>query len=724
MVRARTILLIVIFANLGTGAALASTLVPQTPVPGDCIPRFATKLPVFGPGYNADLPRVNTVQHPFLTVKMKETQRQVLPTGVTYPSAVNGHDCPAVTPNPTSVWAYEISDAFSGKVLGPAYWPAVTLDGRRFVPTTIKYVNELPSFEQGGLVQGLVSVDRTIHWANPLGQMCMEDPTGEDGDCALPYTGLPPAVPHLHGGEIPSRFDGGPEAWFTPVGPGQRRGSTYSTLIDLGPGTAVYLYPNAQEAGTPWFHDHALGATRTNVYSGLAAFYFLRAPLTEPRRLPEGAYEIEMAFQGRQFDTNGQLYFPDGSDTLGNLNDPPPNPDVHPFWIPEFAGDVPVVNGSPWPYLEVEPRRYRFRLLNGANARFWNLDFHAPTYVIGKDDGYLDAPVQVDEVLFAPGERVDVVVDFGGSDGDVITVTNDAPIPYPDGLVPGLDQPGMDEVMQFRVTVPLRGRDTSCDPARGACQRPASSRVERLVRDGQLAPGVKIDRVRQLILKEAVGFDENGEDKGPLEVLVNNTKWDGLRSPSIAAEFPTDGVSELPRVGSTELWEIINLTMDAHPMHTHLVQFQVLNRQAYDADEETGYPAAWASAFDGQCQPGSDPTNPCPGYGPPLSYGTSHCTTREVIGGNPCVDPYLLGDPTSATTPAEAAGWNDTAIALPGEVLRLVVRWAPTYAPVGQARAGRNLFPFDPTDGPGYVWHCHIIDHEDNEMMRPYRVAK
>jgi FtsP/CotA-like multicopper oxidase with cupredoxin domain len=230
------------------------------------------------------------------------------------------------------------------------------------------------------------------------------------------------------------------------------------------------------------------------------------------------------------------------------------------------------------------------------------------------------------------------------------------------------------------------------------------------------------DRKRQLILKEAQG------PGGPLEVLVNNTKFDGLKSPGIQVEFPGDGVSELPRVGSTELWEIINLTMDAHPMHTHLVQFQIVDRQPFNTDTVdpvVGYPAKWASAFfngaNAKCgTPSFDDTNPCPGYGPPLSYKAFNAD--GALGGNPAVGPYLVG---AKRPPApEESGWKDTAKAIPGEVLRILVRWAPTSTPVKWASPGRNFFPFDPTKGPGYVWHCHIIDHEDNEMMRPYSVAR
>jgi spore coat protein A len=737
-----------------TGSAGASVLVPQTPLPGGCIPQFAVPTPVFGPA--GPIPRVDALMHNYLTVKMKEVGQPVLPSPSesTYNSvyydlfAGANVACPTtLNIQNTRVWAYEISDAKTNELLGPAHWPAVTVETMRHVPTLIKYVNELPTFNPSdptgaGLVQGLVTVDQTLHWAAPF-DMCMNFDCTQDPSniCCKPYQKSPPAVAHLHGAEVISFYDGGPDAWFTPSG---ANGSGYSTVFDAGPGTAVYRYQNSQEPGTLWFHDHALGATRTNVYSGLATFYFIRDKSKEPKDLPSGTNEIELAIQTRQFDTNGQLLLPDGSDALCGsegagdpcLNGPPPNPDIHPFWNPEFIGDVQIVNGAPWPYLDVKPMRYRFRVLDGANARFYRLFFgDAKVYQIGSDDNYLDAPVDVSTsgVFIAPGERADIIVDFSGLGGQNITVTNDAPVPYPDGLVPGPggDQPQMGQVMQFRVSDDTV-TDKSCDPAAGQCTRPKPL-VKLTDGNGNLAPGVKIDRVRQLVLKEVQG------PGGPVEVLVNNTKWLGLNSPSIADQFPADGISELPREGSIELWEIINLTVDAHPMHTHLTQFQVLNRQAYDVDgsvngdnepNPNGYlgddanPGEWTYAFGTSSvglPNGCTIHQFCPGYGPPLPYNTPN--DDSAIGGNPAISPYLIG----AIIPPkpEETGWKDTAKSLPGQVLRLVIRWNPTDAPLpkNKSLAGVNMYPFDPTQGPGYVWHCHIIDHEDNEMMRPYKVV-
>lgn len=241
-------------------------------------------------------------------------------------------------------------------------------------------------------------------------------------------------------------------------------------------------------------------------------------------------------------------------------------------------------------------------------------------------------------------------------------------------------------------------------------------------------------------------------------MLLNNTHHNGKILNLPVPNIPADGVSENPRVGSIEMWEIINLTGDAHPIHTHLVQYEILNRESFDVDGTMGsnlpggyigyddgvnprIPGAWPKAygpnltsplcFNIDPNPADDPFNPCPGFGPPLPYGNNGRTTvlpnRQkvaVVGGNPDIAPYLLHDATPP--PPEESGLKDTARANPGEVMRILIRFAPTGAPLTPNRslAGVNLYPFDPTSGDGYVWHCHILDHEDNDMMRPYKVIR
>jgi len=651
---------------------------------------------------------------------MKEIDQAVLPVGQQDTCGIG------VTFGKTRVWAYETSDTKNGKILGSANWPSVTVEARRGHPTQATYVNQLPSFNPAdpdgpGLVQGLAEVDQTLHWADPLGTGC-----GMPIDCTLPenannlccqeYTGPEPNTVHLHGAEIAACYDGGPDTWFTPAG---QTGPQYCTDNNPGPGKDIYTYDNSQEPGTLWFHDHALGATSSNVYAGLAGFYFLRDPSSEPKKLPSGPYEIELALQDRLFDTNSQL-----------MNLPATTPHFHPYWIVRFLGDVATVNGAAFPYLKVEPRRYRFRVLDGANGRRFDLKFGgAPVWEIGGDDNYLDKPVVVNgtacqggflppncpDVSLLPGQRADIIVDFTKLAGQTITLTNLNTFELP-----------LKNIMQFRVVLPLTGRDKSCDPANpnpvnGFCARRIPT-VRLTDGHGHLAPGVKIDKIRQLTVVEASELINGNKE---IEEFLNNTKWNGLLSPSIQADFPIDGVSELPREGSTELWEIINFeTVESayHPIHVHLTQFQILNRQFINAE---GYEAAYDAAFGNgpaplpnSCAKGEY----CPGYGPPLDYLTPN--DDGALGGNPAISPFLICDPIPPD-PGET-GWLDSAKSFPlGEVLRIVVRWTPSNIPViaNQSYAGQNLYSFDPTQRE-YVWHCHLLGHEDNEMMRPYKVVK
>lgn len=588
-------------------------------------------------------------------------------------------------------WGYSISND-GGNTFTPPHWPAFTIVAQKGVPVHVEYRNELygETYASVNLI-----ADQSIHWADPLNEMPNYTPPAMNMN---PYTGPVPVSPHLHGGEVASESDGGPDSWFTPdkaiTGPSWDKGVN-----------EFYDYPNDQEAATVWYHDHALGVTRLNVYAGLAGFYFIKGPEEEDLRLPgwsgdglvqevapvgkSGVFrtvpylpEIEIAFQDRMFDINGGLYFP-------NL---PPNAMDHPFWTPEFVGDIITVNGKTWPFLSVAPRKYRFRLLNGSNARFYQIWLQdlvsgamGPQIVqIGTDGGLLNVPVPiVGKLLLAPGERADVIIDFTASaPNQVWTLRNSAKTPFPNGAPASAATTG--RLMQFVVNGINVGSDNS--------QIPARLRASDLPNITTLTPDVK----RQLTLNEVMGMG------GPLEILVNNTKW-------IAP------VTENPTEGTTEFWQIINLTADAHPIHLHLVQFQLVSRQAFNLKN---YNLAYNAAF-----PGDPNANPAvlpgvymPGFGPPLPYNTPN--TTGAVGGNPDITPFLTG-PVKPPAPNEM-GWKDTYIVYPGEIATFAIRFMPTDTPLGETRQ----FAFDPGSGPGYVWHCHIIDHEDNEMMRPYKVER
>ena len=671
--------------------AMASAQVPsQIPFPGASILKYVDPLPVFGPasGINPvtglpNIPRVNGSSP--VNVIMQPLAQQVLSTGTLLPGGAVG---PAS--GKTNVWVYNIN--------GIPNYPAVTVEATKGTPTQMIYDNKLNSD-----MYKYLTVDQTLHWADPQNTMDM-----------LPYTGADvPAVVHLHGGEVPATIDGGPDAWWTNT-PAFIKGSAYYSDPGAGANQAIYTYPNVQGSTTLFFHDHALGATRINVHAGLAAFYFIRDPVEAAiiPPLPGGKYEIEIAIQDRMFDTTGQWLFPDTG----------VNPGIHPFWVPEFFGDAIVVNGKTWPYLNVEPRRYRLRFVNGSNARFYNLRSKVEFWQIGTDGGLLDTPVKVNNLLLGPGERADIIVDFfkvAEQDKVMnITLTNNAATPYPVGLpvVKGTT----DQILQFRVgkapLVPVP--DPTFNPTKKTALRTGINKIVRLVNPttGVLAPGVIPAVKRSMTLNEWL----DPITLLPLEMLLNNTKYDGKRPDgSVPVGFvqPDPAIdtwySEIVQEGTTEVWEIINLTVDAHPMHLHLVQFQLLNRQVFDT---IAYQAAYDAAFGGAWIPENGPPNP---YNTPNASG--------YIGGNPDVTPFLIDPVTllpSVIMPPNQneRGWKDTVVMMPGQVTRIAVRFAPLDKPI----ADPNLYyyPFNPSPpgSHGYVWHCHIIDHEDNEMMRPYFV--
>jgi FtsP/CotA-like multicopper oxidase with cupredoxin domain len=761
--------------------AFANQQIMQYVIAGASIPKFVEPLPLFNGS------RVDGTKK--LTVKAKEFQQKLLPKSfykklpksVTYHSVETGESVFTINPRKgTYQWGYEISDG--KKTYGPSY-PAHTIVAQRWNRSKVTFENDLRNFLDlkerslnGPLLQKFLTVDLSFQWANPLnwpqfGQgFDTYDPDIYPYGTGMPqgnpgiYEGPQPMVPHLHGGETPSFADGDPNSWFTPKN--KIVGSSYVTN--------KYIYPNSQAATTLWFHDHVLGETRLNVFAGLAAFYFVRG---EPETsvtpsLPRGDYEIELLIADRQFDTNGQLFFPDGNPLTAGLNGPPGNPDINPYAIPEFFGDVILVNGKSWPYLEVEPRRYRFRLVDGSNARMYGLFLTSDNrsavpdmWQIGTDGGLLDTPVNIssfvpftynpsdlcppqdpnlgpvftDPRLFiAPGERMDIIIDFTGFEGGIFTLNNDAPAPFPSGGTEAdPDVEGL--VMQFRVTKPLSSPDRSFNPAvPGATLRTGNKKIVRFVTpQGTLAPNVVPNLTRSMVLIE----QEDPYSTAPVVVVLNNTSYDGLNpynDQAVPDSVPFNNksvyVTELPQVGATEIWEIVNMTPDAHPIHIHLVQFQVLNRQVYYVGNIVPpftctnsyrdlYENLWSYRSD---LPSTVPPGTVYTYGPPLSY-----LSTPKLGGNPDVTPYLQG-PAFPCDPNEY-GWKDTIKMFPNTVTRLVVRFAPQDVPVGNT-AGKNFFQFDPTTtlgqkdcfgypgGSGYVWHCHILDHEDNMMMRPYMV--
>lgn len=776
------ILLSIFVGILLTGSLQANQQVAQEVLDGGTIPKFVEPLPTFNGKRVDGTKKLKVSAEEFQQKILPSSFYKELPSSVVYKSARTGKSLFVINPRKgTYMWGYKVNDG--KKNYGPSF-PGPTIEVKKGVKTKLKYKNNLRRFKDkkgrhlaGPLLQKFLTVDLSFQWANPLkmpqfGQgFDTYDPIIFPFGTGMPqgnpgiYEGPQPIVAHLHGAENPSFSDGDPNSWFTPNE--EITGETYVTN--------KYVYPNTQPATSLWYHDHVTGETRLNVFAGLAGFYLIRG---EPEssvspRLPHGDYDIEMAIADRQFDTNGQLFFPDGNPLTAGLNGPPGNPDINPYAIPEFFGDVICVNGKSWPYLEVEPRRYRFRILNASNARMYGLFLTSnatppPIWQIGTDGGLLDTPVNINSFIpftynpsnlcppenpnlgpvfdsprlfVAPAERMDIIIDFSGHDGQVLTLNNDAPAPFPGGgTVSDPEVEGL--VMQFRVTKKLSSADKSFNPAvPGATLRSGENAIVKLT-DGQgnLAPGVVPNLTRSLVLIE----QEDPYSTAPVVVLCNNTSYNGINPytneplpDSVPYNNDSIYVTEIPQVGSTEIWEIVNLTPDAHPIHLHLIQFQILNRQVFylgnivppftcPGSYRDLYEAAWNSHS--PIPPGVPPGTVYT-FGPPFPY-----LSTPKLGGNPDVTPFLIG----AAFPGDPneIGWKDTIKMFPGTVTRLVVRWSPQTIPVGGVSAGQNLFQFDPTaklgvkkdkfgypGGGGYVWHCHIIDHEDNMMMRPFQVS-
>jgi spore coat protein A len=449
---------------------------------------------------------------------------------------------------PTLVWGYAGS------------YPGPTIEARRGQPVTVTWFNDLRELGTGQLRSThALDVDTCLH--------------GPDQTGVVPVT-----VTHLHGGHVPEDSDGYPESSFAP-----------------GQQSPLYTYPNAQSAATLWYHDHALGLTRLNVYMGLAGFYLLRDDAEDALDLPRGEFEIPLAIQDRSFGPDGSLSYPAS-------------------WHDHFFGDFVLVNGIVWPYHEVKQGKYRFRVLNGSNSRVYRLSLSngAGFVQIGTDTGLMSAPVALDELTLSPGERADIVIDFAPYPaGTEIVLENDAPAPFPG--TPGVGV--LPDVMKFVVL----GQPGDTDPLPAA-----------------LVPVPPIDPASALLQRD-LELKKMPDMQCPSHMdgmwMIDGLMW--------------DDITELPRLGTTEIWAWFNSSNVTHPMHMHLVAFQVLDRQDFDV---------------------------------------------------------VTGQPTGPRVPPapNEVGWKDTVQAPPGKITRVITRFED-YA---------GLFPY----------HCHVLEHEDNEMMRQFRV--
>jgi spore coat protein A, manganese oxidase len=467
----------------------------------------------------------------------------------------------------------------------------------------------------------------TVEWGNDLDNAFLpNDPTIFG---AVMPGGPAPIVTHLHGGENHPQFDGTPLQWFTKGG---AKGPHYITN--------TFTYYNEQRASMVWYHDHAVGNTRTNVYAGLAALYFIRDDQDtgepgNPLGLPAGPYEIPLVLQDKTFNADGSMFYPTQGVT-----------EFHPQWVPEFFGDVAVVNAKIWPFVDVEPRRYRLRIVNGSQSRFYNLRFAnersgkaLPFAQIGADGGLFRAPVPMSALLIAPGERADVIIDFAGKRNASFIVTNNARAPYPMG-----ERATLSQLLKIRVNRPLQGADDTT-PA-GNLQLPTLPPL----------PAPSVTRVQHL-----------SETLDPLTGAPINLNVED--APYLDEKTHLPDVTTKPAANAVEDWLLVNTTADTHPIHLHLVTFEVIDRRPFDV----------AAAYD------------------------------------PATQAIVYTGPAVPAAPNEN-GRKDTVQAHPGQVTRIRARFElPDEGTIELPPGVAN---------PQYVWHCHILEHEENDMMRAFEVVR
>jgi spore coat protein A len=568
---------------------------------------------------------------------------------------------------------------------------------------------------------------------------------------------------HLHGGYVPWISDGGPFDWWQPSG---THGDSFLNNVALNPGAAnnqaEYYYPNTQTDRLMWYHDHAFGITRTNAYAGVASGYVLIGPadgaliangipgaadLYHPTSSPNGG-TIYMVFQDKIFFPNstvplgypvvnigpGDLFYPYiydlalfgalGVPSFGqNLMSPLPIPSC----VPEMFGDTALVNGTAYPTLDVQPRLYRIRMLNACNSRFLNPRLVAtagatfpssaepsknmtpgPSFIqIGTEGGLLPMAVPVNgnkqlQLLIAPAERADLLVDFTGiAEGTEFILYNDAPGPYPGGTrifdyypnnpktpvsTPGFG-PNTRTLMKFRVvggsgpsmpaTINLQGLN---DPPI-VQQVPGVPNVPVLNFAAGTATiaGVGTFPLRQLTLNE--GFDEYGR-------LAQFIGTNAATAPGFFGRKYLDPATETPVKGATEVWQFINLTADAHPIHIHLVNFQILARQAVNFRQFNGFPAF---------------------QGAPIAPDLNELGWKETVRMNPGEAIWLIMKFDLPNIVDETGALVNTAFNA-GPPLQLPIT---NGQPPASPRTGGNE----------YVYHCHILEHEEHDMMRPLVVT-
>jgi spore coat protein A len=601
-------------------------------------------------------------------------------------------------PNLTTLWGFNPLNALGiNGAATPAHLGGVIV-AQKGVPIQITFRNNLPPTH-------IIPVDTTLMGAN-LAQNR--------------------ASVHLHGGFTPWISDGGPFAWFAPDG---SHGASFLNNQVLNPSAALneaeYYYTNDQSARLVWYHDHAVGITRINAYAGIASAYVIRDSFEGGLRnfgLPDfvenGGREIPVVIQDKIFvptniasvdptwtgpATAGSLWYAHVYDpklyTLhGNKKGRGAVPDLS--VVPEFFGDTMLANGTVYPEATVEARRYRLRILNACNARFLNLQLYVddgspdsitlnpltlaptnakgPDYLqIGTEGGFLPNPVLIPSnvpfereelegsLLLGPAERADIIVDFSAFAGQKLILYNDAPAPFPDGEESNDYFPGAPE--NSTITTPGFGPNTrqimrfnvtaatSADPPLNI-----SPSTDLTVGNDPLLVPLGVITPPPGVPVRSLTLNETFDAYGRLIQLLGTDVPPVNRGHGFGRNY-MDAATETPANGDIEVWQIANLTGDTHPIHFHLVNVQIISRQPFKVSNYNGRPT-----YTGPARPPD----------------------------------------------ANEAGWKDTVRMNPEEVTTVIMQFKLPSVPF--------VVPSSPrTGGNEYVWHCHILEHEEHDMMRP-----
>ena len=496
-------------------------------------------------------------------------------------------------------------------------------------------------------------------------------------------------APHLHGGLVPWTSDGGPFHWFSPGGAVKGPSVVNWLPDDKGTLTDDYWYPNNQSARMMWYHDHAVGITRLNAVrrpgdrlppDGRAEANLMdRLRITADRQIP-------LVVQDKVFNPDGSLWYPSTYDTeFFDLEPGLPLP--APSLVPEFWGDTMLVNGTAYPFLEVKKGVYRFRILNACNTRFLNLSLFfaagcvpvqrgagreriGPAMrVIGTEGGFLDGRLRRKAASYGattdragPGARARRARDI---------LIDFSAVPAGSRLILHNDAP-----VPFPGGTPLAdfypgNRELAVPPAPGFSPNTRTLLQFRVVAEQPRRP---LRRNLEPVTAPAAPAVPTARRRATWR---SRETVDQVRSPRAeprnarrALAALTDPPTEIVQAGTVEIWRLFNGTADTHPIHFHYFNVRVLSRQAFTT-----------------------------------SCGRTAAADRQS-GGSGAAREGMEGDRQVKRRRVSHRCW-----------------W--TF-PRRRTRAEGRRDTSEPADGRSteYVWHCHILEHEEHDMMRPLIVKE